>query len=105
METKFERIGQGARRLSIVIDYFHEYEELVKQRSYCIMSALGFSCINLNTLHSIPTAVSQRVKKHFILFLCSCGHIQLVQLLIEQYQCDVSATNSTGNTPLHYACR
>ena len=45
-ETKFERGGQGAHKLSISIEHFYEYEELVKQRCYCVLSAVGVSCSN-----------------------------------------------------------
>jgi len=39
------------------------------------------------------------------LFSCSEGHLEIVRLLIVEFNCDAQCTDHARKTPLHYACR
>ena len=39
------------------------------------------------------------------LFSCSAGQLEVVRILIGEFNCDAQCTDIDGRTPLHYACK
>jgi len=39
------------------------------------------------------------------LFSCRWGHLEIVRLLIGEFNCDAQCTDHFWETPLHHACR